>query len=91
MKGLSTYMLTQCFLLEILSLQGGAPCLSIADSFLRFMPGMLGNEMSAADDSFENGSFDSPKWTRPSIFKGQSVPEVLLTGNHAKVEQFNNQ
>lgn len=68
---------------------GELPCLSIADSFLRFVPGTLGNEVSAADDSFENGLLDSPKWTRPSIFKGRSVPEVLLSGNHSKIDQFN--
>ena len=68
---------------------GELPVLSIIDSSMRFLPGVLGNEMSYKEDSFEDGYYDCPKWTRPFSFKGKEVPEVLISGNHTEIEKFN--
>lgn len=69
---------------------GELAVLAMIDSTLRFVPGALGNPKSYEEDSFENNLMDYPKWTKPRIFKGISVPEVLLSGNHQKIEDFNN-
>ena len=61
----------------------------IIDSCFRFLPGVLGNHLSALEDSFENNLLDSPKYTRPEVFESKSVPSILLSGNHQKIESFN--
>ena len=68
---------------------GELAVLTILDSSLRFCPGVLGNNRSIAEDSFENGGFDGPKYTRPRVFKELSVPDVLLSGNHKEIKHFN--
>jgi tRNA (guanine37-N1)-methyltransferase len=68
---------------------GELPCLSIVDSIFRFVPGTLGNSLSAEEDSFESGYIDHPKWTRPQTFRGHSVPSILLSGNHSEIKEFN--
>lgn len=67
---------------------GELACSVIIDSFLRFSRDVLGNNLSALEDSFEGGMLDSPKYTRPSMFEGLPVPEVLLSGNHAKISHY---
>lgn len=67
---------------------GEVAVMTIIDSFSRFVPGVLGNSTSAEDDSFEDGLIEGPQYTRPMEFNGQKVPEVLTSGNHAKVEEF---
>jgi tRNA (guanine37-N1)-methyltransferase len=57
----------------------------LVDAVLRFIPGVLGHEQAADEDSFENGIFDCPHYTRPEEFEGCRVPEVLLSGNHQKI------
>lgn len=69
---------------------GELPALLIVDSLLRFVPGVLGNPRSFKEDSFENNLMDYPKWTRPRCFEGVSVPDILLCGDHEKVNKFNN-
>lgn len=57
----------------------------IIDSVVRKIPGVLGAEDGASDESFSNGLLEAPQFTRPAEFKGMKVPEVLLSGNHAKI------
>ena len=67
---------------------GELPAMVVADSVVRLLPGVLGNENSAVTDSFSTGLLEHPHYTRPSVFRGWEVPEVLLSGHHAKVEAW---
>ena len=58
------------------------------DAIVRLLPGVLGHEQSAADDSFSGGLLEGPQYTRPSDFRGWKVPDVLLSGNHAAIEKW---
>ena len=59
------------------------------DATARPLPGVLGNDESAADESFEQeGLLDYPQWTRPAEFRGWGVPEVLQGGNHAEIRKW---
>jgi tRNA (guanine37-N1)-methyltransferase len=70
-------------------LSGGEPAaIVIADAIVRLLPGALGSETSAANDSFSNGLLDYPHYTRPADFRGMKVPEILLNGNHAEIEKW---
>ena len=60
----------------------------IIDSVLRLLPGILGNENSKADESFENGLLEYPQYTKPQIWEEKSVPEVLLSGDHSKIKDW---
>ena len=60
----------------------------ICDAVIRIIPGVIGDEQSALDDSFQNGLVAPPEYTRPPEFRGWKVPDVLLSGNHAKIEQW---
>ena len=60
----------------------------IADTVIRLIPGVIGDEQSALGDSFQDGLVAPPEYTRPPDFRGWKVPEVLLSGNHAKIEQW---
>lgn len=55
---------------------------------VRYVPGVLGHELAAAEDSFEHGLLDCPHYTRPEVFEGHEVPEVLLSGNHQKIAEW---
>ena len=57
----------------------------LIDAVVRLLPGALGDEASAANDSFATGLLEYPQYTRPREFRGMTVPEVLLSGDHAKV------
>ncbi len=59
--------------------------LVVIDGMCRFIPGVLGDEEAAQQDSFETGLLDWPQYTRPEIFEEKRVPDVLLTGNHAQI------
>ena len=59
-----------------------------SDVLLRLIPGVVGNEESVSRDSLEGGLLKAPQYTRPSEFLGEKVPEVLLSGNHAKIEEW---
>ena len=67
---------------------GELPALVIIDAVARMIPGVLGDENSAIQDSFMNGLLDCPHYTRPEDIDGQAVPEVLLGGNHKAIEQW---
>ena len=58
------------------------------DSILRLLPGVLGNENSKADESFENGLLEYPQYTKPQIWEEKAVPEVLLSGDHSKIKDW---
>ena len=60
----------------------------ISDSFIRLIPGVLNDETSALSDSFQNNLISPPVYTRPVDFKGWKVPDILLSGNHAKIDQW---
>ena len=58
------------------------------DAVLRLLPGILGNDLSKQDESFENGLLEYPQYTKPQIWEKKSVPEVLLSGDHAKIKDW---
>ena len=60
----------------------------ILDAILRFLPGILGNENSIEEESFENGLLEYPQYTKPQIWEDKSVPDVLLSGDHAKIKDW---
>lgn len=60
----------------------------IVDAVVRLLPGVLGNEESLKEESFEAGCLEYPQYTRPAMFRGLKVPEVLLSGNHAMIEKW---
>jgi len=70
-------------------LSGGEPAaLVVVDAIVRLLPGALGSETSAANESFSDGLLDCPQYTRPPDFEGLRAPEVLLNGNHAEIARF---
>ena len=70
-------------------LTSGAPAaIVLVDSVVRFIPGVMGHEESANQDSFENVIFDAPHYTRPEEFEGKRVPQVLLEGHHKKIDEW---
>lgn len=60
----------------------------VIDSVVRLLPDVLGNEQSAPEDSFSTGLLEHPHYTRPADFRGMTVPDVLLSGNHANIERW---
>ena len=67
---------------------GELAALMIIEAVARLKPGVLGNESSATEESFSEGLLEYPHFTRPSDFRGLGVPEVLLSGDHAKIERW---
>ena len=67
---------------------GEGASLIILDALLRFIPGVLGNKNSAQYESFENGLLEYPQFTKPQIWEEKSVPDVLLSGDHAKIKDW---
>jgi tRNA (guanine37-N1)-methyltransferase len=67
---------------------GAIAAVVLVDSIVRLLPGTLGHEQSAADDSFSNGLLEAPQYTRPADFRGWKVPQVLLSGNHAEIAKW---
>jgi tRNA (guanine37-N1)-methyltransferase len=70
---------------------GELAALVMMDAIIRLVPGVLGNALSADDDSFSGHLLDAPQYTRPQLFRGQQVPEVLLSGNHQHVQRWRRQ
>jgi tRNA (guanine37-N1)-methyltransferase len=86
-------LLARCVDLEIsigdYVLSGGElPAMVLMDAIIRQLPGTLGDPESAEQDSFVRGLLDCPHYTRPEIYRGARVPEVLLSGNHALIERW---
>jgi len=67
---------------------GELPALAVIDAVARLTPGVLGNEASHADESFEAGLLEYPQYTRPREFRGRTVPEVLLSGDHGRIARW---
>jgi tRNA (guanine37-N1)-methyltransferase len=67
---------------------GALPVMVIVDTVTRLLPGALGDEASAQEESFSHGLLEYPQYTRPASFRGMSVPEVLLSGNHAQIAKW---
>jgi len=70
---------------------GAIAAVVLVDAIVRLLPGTLGHEQSAADDSFSNGVLEAPQYTRPAEFRGWKVPEILLSGNHAEIAKWRKQ
>jgi tRNA (guanine37-N1)-methyltransferase len=60
----------------------------LLDSIIRLLPGVMGNEVSGTHESFENGLLEHPHYTRPQLFEGVTIPDVLTSGNHAAIEKW---
>ena len=67
---------------------GAIAAVVIVDAVVRLLPGALGHEQSAADDTFSGGLLEAPQYTRPAEFRDWKVPEVLLSGNHAEIAKW---
>jgi len=67
---------------------GAIAAVVLVDAIVRLLPGALGHEQSAADDSFSEGVLEAPQYTRPAEFRDWKVPEVLLSGNHADIARW---
>jgi tRNA (guanine37-N1)-methyltransferase len=67
---------------------GEIAALALLDACVRLLPGVMGKEASAAEESFADGLLEYPQYTRPPVFEGEPIPEVLLSGDHAKIAQW---
>jgi len=67
---------------------GELAAMVVVDAVVRLLPGVLGSEASTLDDSHVSGLLEYPQYTRPPVFRGWSVPEVLLSGNHAQISKW---
>ena len=67
---------------------GNLAAMVIADAVIRLLPGVLGDDASSCDESHSNGLLEYPQYTRPEEFRGRSVPEVLLNGDHGRIERW---
>ena len=67
---------------------GAIAAVVLVDAVARLLPGVLGHEQSAHDDSFSAGLLEAPQYTRPAEFRGWKIPEVLLSGNHAEIAKW---
>lgn len=79
----------ECISIGDYVLSGGElPALVLIDAVVRLLPGVLGDEESAQQDSFSEGLLDWPHYTRPEVFEGRAIPEVLASGNHAAIRRW---
>ena len=70
-------------------LSGGEPAaLTLLDAVIRVLPGVMGNAQSGTHESFETGLLEHPQYTRPQVFEGRAIPEVLTSGNHQAIEAW---
>jgi len=67
---------------------GALPAMVIIDAITRLLPGVLGDEQSAYEESFSHSLLEYPQYTRPADFRGMKVPEVLMSGNHAQIARW---
>ena len=67
---------------------GETAALVVLDSILRLLPGVIGNDKSSLDETFENGLLEYPQYTKPQIWEEKSVPDVLLSGDHNKIKDW---
>jgi tRNA (guanine37-N1)-methyltransferase len=67
---------------------GALPAMVVIDTVTRLLPGVLGDDTSATEESFSHGLLEYPQWTRPAEFRGMKVPDVLVSGNHAEIAKW---
>jgi tRNA (guanine37-N1)-methyltransferase len=67
---------------------GEVPALAVIEAVARLVPGVMGNEASALDESFSSGLLEYPHYTRPAVFRGWAVPDVLLSGDHGRIARW---
>lgn len=67
---------------------GAIAALIVTDAVVRLLPGVLGDSQSAVQDSFSTGLLDHPHYTRPEVFEGWGIPDILKSGNHAAIEKW---
>jgi tRNA (guanine37-N1)-methyltransferase len=67
---------------------GEVPALAVIEAVARLVPGVMGNEASALDESFSSGLLEYPQYTRPAEFRGWAVPEILLSGDHGRIARW---
>ena len=67
---------------------GESAAFAMLDAILRLLPGVLGNETSVEEESFENGLLEYPQYTKPQVWEEKTVPDVLLSGDHAKIKDW---
>ena len=70
---------------------GELAAMILIDAVVRLLPGALGDEDSAANDSFSDGLLEYPQYTRPETYRGMKVPDILLSGDHGKIQQWRNE
>ncbi|MFH0768068.1 MAG: tRNA (guanosine(37)-N1)-methyltransferase TrmD [Chloroflexota bacterium] len=70
---------------------GELAAMVVADAIIRLVPGVLGSEFSALDDSHTTGLLEYPQYTRPPVYRGWAVPEILLSGNHAQIAKWHHE
>src|SRR5690606_14238133 len=70
---------------------GEIPAMAIIEATVRLLPGVVGKEESLEDESFSQGKLEYPQYTRPEEFNGWKVPDILLSGHHAKIEEWRRQ
>lgn len=70
---------------------GELPCMVAVNALARYVDGVLGSEQSVEEESFSAGLLEYPQYTRPAVFEGLAVPEILLSGDHAKVNEWRKQ
>lgn len=78
----------ECSLGDFVLSGGELPALALMDAIIRLLPGALNDADSALEDSFANGLLDCPHYTRPEVWQGMAVPDVLKSGNHAAIAQW---
>ena len=85
---LSTRKIEEISLGDFVLSGGETAAYVVLDSILRLLPGVLGNDQSTNDESFENGLLEYPQYTKPPIWEEKSVPDVLLSGDHSKIKDW---
>jgi tRNA (guanine37-N1)-methyltransferase len=85
---LNQYVDEQISLGDYILTGGEIPTMAIIDSALRFFSGVLGNKESSMQESFQNNTLEHPQYTKPKVFDGVEVPEVLTSGHHQNIEKY---
>ena len=82
-----TYVSTD-WLAQLNALGFKSAAMALTDAVARYVPGVLGSDESTGEESFTDGLLEYPQYTRPRVYEGMEVPEVLLNGDHAKIRQW---
>ena len=82
------YGITEISLGDFVMTGGEIAAQAMIDATVRLLPGVLGNAQSAVEESHSNGLLEHPQYTKPAEWKGHKIPDVLMSGNHAKIEAW---